>query len=321
MFHLSVSCFADAMLSAGREYHTPNLLRRRTSMAGASLERAADYIWRNARLIERLQFAFEFAHGSAEAVIAALRPYQNADGGFGNALEPDMRTPESQPASTVFALEILDATGWDRAIASRVEAWLPSITTAEGGIPWVLPSVEQYPCADWWKGGDPTRPSLGQTAATAALLIKNGHASAWTSAAAACCWNIIDVEGSDDYEFHQLRAAGALLARFQGDARAERAADRIAEHVRGHNMVERVEDAGPYAKTPVMWAPTPDSFWTRLFTDSEIDTALDGLASRQEADGSWPLGFPLTTPACEHEWRGRFTLDALHTLKAYERIN
>jgi hypothetical protein len=309
---------ADATLSGRREYDTPNLFRRRTAMTHASIEKAADYIWRNARLIERLQFAHEFEGGSAASVVAALRPYQNDDGGFGNALEPDMRTPESQPASTVFALEVLDATAWDSAIVARVEAWLISITASDGSIPWVLPSVENYPCADWWKAGGP---SLGQTAAAAALIIRHGHIAPWTRAATEYCLGTIEAERSDDFEFHQLRAAGALLANFLGDERSERAADRIADHIRAHDMIQRVENAGAYAKTPVMWASTPNAFWRRLFTDVEIDAALDELAARQEPDGSWPLGFPLTTPACDYEWRGRFTLDALRTLKAYGRLD
>ncbi|MBI4926641.1 MAG: hypothetical protein HY835_02670, partial [Anaerolineae bacterium] len=59
--------------------------------------RAADFIWKNARLLDRRLFAFDFLDGSAEAVVSALAAYQNADGGFGNALEPDKRTPYSTP--------------------------------------------------------------------------------------------------------------------------------------------------------------------------------------------------------------------------------
>jgi hypothetical protein len=42
-------------------------------------------------------------------VLAALLPYQNEDGGFGNALEPDKRCPSSQPQDIECALHILDA--------------------------------------------------------------------------------------------------------------------------------------------------------------------------------------------------------------------
>src|SRR5689334_19328631 len=61
------------------------------------LATASDFLWRNARLLERHLFAYHFADGSSDPVRAALRAYQNADGGFGQALEPDKRCPDSQP--------------------------------------------------------------------------------------------------------------------------------------------------------------------------------------------------------------------------------
>lgn len=54
------------------------------------LSKAHDYMYSNARLLDRRRYEFHFGNGSAEAVIDALRPYQNADGGFGGALEPDI---------------------------------------------------------------------------------------------------------------------------------------------------------------------------------------------------------------------------------------
>jgi len=62
------------------------------------LQKAQDFIWCNARLIERYLFTLLFANGSREPVLAALRAYQNEDGGFGNALEPDKRCPPQSTA-------------------------------------------------------------------------------------------------------------------------------------------------------------------------------------------------------------------------------
>ena len=58
---------------------------------------AETFIWNNARLLERQLFTYLFHGGSSQAVIAALKAYQNPDGAFGNALEPDNRCPGSQP--------------------------------------------------------------------------------------------------------------------------------------------------------------------------------------------------------------------------------
>jgi hypothetical protein len=41
-------------------------------------------------------------------VLAALAAYQNPDGGLGNALEPDLRGPASQPEPVEVAFRVLD---------------------------------------------------------------------------------------------------------------------------------------------------------------------------------------------------------------------
>ena len=51
-----------------------------------AFKRAADFIWRNARLLDRFRFAFHFLDGSQAAVLNTLRCYQNQDGGFGNGV-------------------------------------------------------------------------------------------------------------------------------------------------------------------------------------------------------------------------------------------
>ena len=79
-------------------------------------DHAETFIWSNARLLERRLFAYHFRGGARQAVLAALRAYQNEDGGFGQALEPDIRCPDSQPVPVQHALEIMDAVGADAVI-------------------------------------------------------------------------------------------------------------------------------------------------------------------------------------------------------------
>jgi hypothetical protein len=61
------------------------------------LESAQTFILSNARLLERHLFAYLFQGGDRQKALTALLAYQNEDGGFGNALEPDKRTKTSQP--------------------------------------------------------------------------------------------------------------------------------------------------------------------------------------------------------------------------------
>jgi len=72
---------------------------------------AERFVWCNARLLDRLRFDCLFRGGDADRVVAALRPYQNPDGGFGAALEPDFRGPVSQATTVEHAFRILDELG------------------------------------------------------------------------------------------------------------------------------------------------------------------------------------------------------------------
>src|SRR5512143_3446799 len=127
-------------------------------------ERAEEFIWHNARLLERRLFDFHFRSGSSHAVLSALRAYQNEDGGFGNALEPDIRCPDSQPVPVQHALEVLDTVGLMQGIAQPVCDYLLTITTHEGGVPWLLPTALAYPRAPWWTTNDSPSASLNPTA-------------------------------------------------------------------------------------------------------------------------------------------------------------
>ncbi len=130
---------------------------------------AESFVLHSGRLIDRRRFAALFGAAEPSGVLSALAAYQNADGGFGNALEPDLRGPESEPVPTWMALTVLDEV--DRfedpmVVASR--DYLASITTSEGGVPFVLPDARGYPHAPWWETGNTLPASVNLTAASPA---------------------------------------------------------------------------------------------------------------------------------------------------------
>ena len=71
------------------------------------MEKAREFIYRNARPLELAQWQYHFENGSKENVLAVLSFYQNKDGGFGHALEADSWNPNSSPVQTWAATEIL----------------------------------------------------------------------------------------------------------------------------------------------------------------------------------------------------------------------
>src|SRR5512139_1184324 len=140
-------------------------------MNNALLANAYTCLLNNARLLERRLFEHLFLGASPQPALQALLAYRNPSGGFGNALEPDKRTASSQPIDQEFALRVLDDIGFDAGIAVQTCDFLETITTAEGGVPFVLPTVRDAPRAPWWDTDlDEPPASINPTASIAGLL-------------------------------------------------------------------------------------------------------------------------------------------------------
>lgn len=297
---------------------------------GASpLNRAEQFIWLTARVLEQRRFAHHFLAGSADAVETALTAYLNEDGGYGHALEPDLRGPVSQPLHTAHALNVLDSIG--RCSGLRVERicrFLTDVSTKEGALPALLPSQRGYPAAPFIQLIDDPPAELLATGPVVGLLHRNAVWHAWLFRATDFCWAAVDaLEHSHPYE---IEAAVAFLDGAPDRARAEAAADRLGRLVREQRLAvldpeQRAEYpvAAGYAPGeqhfPYDYARTRDSLARRWFTDEELERSLDHLASEQQADGGWPLNWRQWAPGTALEGRPLVTLKALLTLRAHGR--
>jgi hypothetical protein len=281
------------------------------------LESAQTFILSNARLLERHLFAFHFRQGDPDPVRAALLAYQNADGGFGNALEPDKRTASSQPIDQEIALRVLDDIGFDAGIAVQICDFLETITTAEGGVPFVLPTVRDAPRAGWWDTDLEEAPaSINPTASIAGLLHKYEVSHPWLARATDYCWEYIEhLQISSGHDFLCVQS---FLEHVADRERAERAFEQISRQLMEGGHITYDPSADGYVFMPLVYAPSPHSMSHRLFDAATIQNHLAALASRQQADGGWPISWPPISPACELEYRGIVTLNALITLKAYD---
>jgi hypothetical protein len=284
-----------------------------------NLERAAEFIWQTARLIDRQRFAYHFLEGSAAAVLTALRPYQNEDGGFGNALEPDIRAPLSQPQPVEVTLRLLDEI---EALADpMVRAacdYLMTITTPDGGVPFVLPSVRAYPRAPWWQTEDNPPASLNPTAAIAGFLHKGRVDHPWLARATDFCWRQLDsLETTNAYE---VRAVLPFLEYAPDRGRAEAVFARVGPKLFEQKLVELDPATLGEGHSPLNFAPQPDSLARRLFHDDVIESHLNALAAAQQPDGGWTFNWTAWNPAASLEWRGWITVEALLTLRAYGRL-
>lgn len=162
---------------------------KQSSTKSASLETAANFIWRNVRLLERVMFGHAFLNGRADVVANAVLAYRNSDGGFGNAMEPEVRGPESMPLHCEIAQRALcDAKVRDASVAKDVCDFLASIAESDGRVPIVTAEIRNYPRAAHWSdpqsGGDSPNP----TAALVGLLHYQGVGHEWLSRGTDWCW-------------------------------------------------------------------------------------------------------------------------------------
>src|SRR4051812_50217134 len=80
----------------------------------------------HARTVDRRRLEFLLGDDDATGVLGALDAHRNADGGYGWALEPDLRSPESQPAAAMHAFEVMaDVAPATTPRATELCAWLP----------------------------------------------------------------------------------------------------------------------------------------------------------------------------------------------------
>jgi hypothetical protein len=283
------------------------------------VDAAAGFVWRTGRLIDRYRFANRFLGGDRAPVLAALAAYQNPDGGFGNALEPDLRGPASQPQPVEVALRVLDELdAMADPMVARACDWLAAASTPEGGVPFVLPSVLEHPRAPWWQTGQDPPASLNPTAALAGLLHKHGVEHPWLAGATAFCWRGID--GLGDTDGYELRCLLTFLDHVDDRARAEPAFRRVGALALEQGLVALDPAAPGEAHTPLDLAPTPQAMARRLFADDVVEAHLDVLVAGQQPDGGWTVGFPAFTEAAGLEWRAFVTVQALGVLQAYGRL-
>ncbi len=304
-------------------------------LTGEALERAQRFLESEARPLERALFASRFAGESSDRVLDELARFANADGGFGNGLEPDVRTPSSSALATALGLRTLEEFDCrpDHPLVRGAIDWLRSTFDAEAQAWRVVPhDTNDHPHAPWWHDNDG---SLARTfgdfeivpgALIAGLLQRFGAdlPADWLRAVTEATvrrvesLDVLGEGGGSDLEYvvHLART------------------DELPESYR-NRLIVRIREAIPqvvirdparwstYCITPLRAVSSPDSIGADLIAD-EIQQNLDVLIDQQSADGAWDptwdYAYPAEMAAARPEWRGILTLDALATLRAFGRL-
>lgn len=277
------------------------------------IDDAETFVLTHARLLERRRLAVLLHDEDPGGVLASLTAYQNADGGFGQALEPDVRSPHSETTATLTALELLAEYGvLDSSAAERALAWVGSVVGGDGGIPFMLPASADYPHAPWMQ---PDAAGSHLTFGFAAIAQQAFSEESWVEASQGWCWRQLNEPGT--MSGYLLKYALAFLDAHPQDGRTESLLSGARAHLGPHGCVPVPGGTDDEKLTPLVLSPRPNSSSRSLWSDQQIQADLDRLAQEQGDDGGWSFDWLEWCPAQGLDWRGIQTVRALQTLRQH----
>jgi hypothetical protein len=293
------------------------------------LSAAADFMACHARVLDRRRF--ELLHGetdNASGVLAALDAYRNPDGGYGWGLEPDLRSPESQPAAAWHAFEVFENVAPVTSPHAAVLCdWLDSVTLPDGGLPMAVPLGLAAGSAPWWQSSDASVSSLQITTVvvgTAQRVAAHDPAVAehpWLERATRYCLDAIGA--MDEAPFAYVLAFSVRFLDAVHESRSETAAlmRKLAEHIPADGNIRVSGGTEDEMLHPLDVAPDPDRPARELYTAELIAADLDRLAALQQDDGGWTVDYMRISPAGSLDWRGHATVRAVEILRRNGRLD
>lgn len=288
-------------------------------MGGMSVDvyAAEQFVYANARLLDRHRMAVLLHGAPVTPVLQGLSAYRNTDGGFGHALEPDVRAPHSETASTLHALEVLTEVGaLGDPMVSDAAAWIGAIAGADGGVPFMLPASVAYPHAPWMA---PSDEGSFLTFAIAARLREAGSAAQpWLARATTWCW--AKLEGPGGLSGYWVKFALDFLDHAPEQARAESAIERLRGHLGADGSIPVPGGTENERLTPLELSPRPGGRSRALFAGSQIEADLEALEQGQQDDGGWMFDWLAWSAGQSADWRGIMTLRSLAALRAHGRL-
>jgi hypothetical protein len=305
-------------------------------LSETSFNRAKTFLMTQARKLELSLFEFHFNGGkdSRAAVIEVLRGYQNPDGGFGRALEPDVRMQDSSVVATKFALQVLvdvQASDQEKLVQDGVAYLVHHYNQEKQVWPLVTGKVMDAPHAPWWDiegletefGSFRANPKAGilRCLLDCRELVPQGFLDDVLLSLMAHLETLpTEMEFFDAISFLQLLQSNRL-----GDEHRGRLLSKL--RMTGRKIVNRNPgEWREFAVKPLWLAPSPSAPLAEILKD-DVQRNLDFEIDNQDKDGSWPPSWswgtscPESWKKAEKEWKGILTLAMLRSLRDFRRID
>ena len=288
------------------------------------------YLAANARPLDLALFNFYFYNGSTPAVLDELKKYQNPDGGFGNALEPDCRLPQSTALATWRAFQVMNEVGTpsDNAMLQYgLNYLIDTYDKTRTGWAIVRPEVDDYPHAPWWNykaamagfgWGNPSAELLG-------FLIKYGDSRTAGIVEALKKKAVARIKGVAPSDFHEVFNFKALYELADEDLRKQLKTplEKIITSAANTNS----DEWQGYMATPLRFIASPDDPFAHLFSKEIIQKNLEFLVKSAlngdhwEPNWDWSGAYPKDWEIAKREWSGELTVKNMVTLNNFGAVS
>ncbi len=287
---------------------------------------AEDFIYSNARDLDVRFFETHFKDGSKDDVLSALKKYQNPDGGFGHAIEPDFRLTGSSAMATSVGLQYcveVNTDSNDEIIQSVMDYLATTFDVENAYWPKTPVEVNDSPHAPWWHVDE----------------IKPPEEAAWANPNAELLGYLHNFQNHVPDEILEKLYKRALdnlnnldtiesLYCFMNWERAYQSVPDPLKSLISEKVGKTLQTLKPNPDTlgeiRVFWiAPTPESFL--LTFPDHIQSLHDYEISRQREDGgwwpTWSWGqYDDVWPIAEREWAGKITVGNLIALDTFKLL-
>ena len=301
-------------------------------LSKANFAKAVAFIDAQTREVDKRLFAFYFEGGTAVSVLNALAPYQNEDGGFGHGIEPDFRLQASSPMATSVGLQYCTAVNApdSHPIVQKAIGYLVDTYDWEHHYwPATYENVNDEPHAFWWhvdklappdetRWPNPSAEIVGYLHRYSSLVPADLLAQATRRAEANLNSSpIITGETPQKYNVMCWKRAAKWLPKSLGTA----VTTAIQRTFATYDSIQ----TDTFEELNILHlAPTPDAILAQ-FAPDVIQQALDDEIDSQAEDGGWWPGwhwgqYEDVWPIAKQEWAGKITIETLHTLQSFDRV-
>lgn len=295
-----------------------------------------EWMHRNARPLELSLWRYYFEAGTKDAVIAELAYYQNGDGGFGQALDPDNWNPESSPYNVQFAVKLLRGIGFTDIKHSIYQGLFRYLEETEFhrdyGWMFTVPSNEGHPHAVWWDYSEEANAcqSTGTTASLCGFILRFGERDTKLYTRAVQYAELLisklrvttelgDMGVSGYCELLEDVEASGLTDNFDYGYLKEKVPQLVREKI--------LKEKDNFMANPLEFITSPES---RYYKENipEVEAALDLLIEIRPDKGVWGIPwewyngnkYPKEFAISENWWKGAKAVEKLLQLRNFNRL-